>query len=286
MNKTASSPKKSPLPRQTTVAIVYDFDGTLTPKPMQEYTVLPKLGIAPATFWKKVGREVKLNGGDEMLCYMRLLVEEIQAKKQRLTREDLQSLARNVTFFPGVPGWFPRITNYVAKKYKLQLEHFVISAGMREIIEGVSIRKYFQQVFASEYHFDHDQRAVFPKQAINSAGKTQFLFQINKGSRKVNDYMPEESRPIPFENIIYIGDGETDVPCMTVTKKNGGAAIAVYNPHKPKTLKTSQTLKAAGRIDFFSPADFRPKSELEKQVLTTLDLICSRILFRQLSRTP
>jgi phosphoserine phosphatase len=273
--------------RQSTLAVVYDFDGTLTPLPMQEYTVLPELGIRADVFWREVQDEVARTGGDQILTYMRLLVEKIEENKKHLNREALRRLAAGIQYFPGVEDWFDHVHAYVRERSggAVQVKHYLVSAGLDEILAGISIRARFERIYASQYYFDHHERAVFPTIVINDTAKTQYLFRINKGreetSESINDYMPEWERPIPFEHMLYIGDGLTDVPCMTVTKKYGGFAVAVHEPDNGKSVEVCRELVRAGRIDYYAPADYRAGRELEKRVRTILDLIVARILFEQ-----
>ncbi|MBM4227015.1 MAG: haloacid dehalogenase-like hydrolase [Gammaproteobacteria bacterium] len=267
------------------LAMVYDFDGTLTPLPMQEYTVLPQLGLSAASFWEEVNAEVRATGGDPILTYMRLLVEKIEANKAHLSRDALRRLARDIRYYPGVQGWFERVNRYVAERSggAVEVRHYIISAGLREILEGISIKHHFERIYASQYHFNHHEVACFPTIVINDTSKTQYLFRINKGRedalQSINEYMPEEARPIPFSHMLYIGDGLTDVPCMTVAKKYGGFAVAVHNPAHEGSLETCRELVRAERIDYFAAADYRPGRVLEKRVRTLLDLIIARILF-------
>ncbi|MBT8446051.1 MAG: haloacid dehalogenase-like hydrolase [Gammaproteobacteria bacterium] len=271
--------------QQSILALVYDFDGTLTPQPMQEYTVFPKLGIEPQSFWREVQEQVVETEGDQILTYMRLLIEKIEEKKEHLSRQALQELARDIEYFPGVESWFERINRYVAEASDgtVTARHYIISAGLSEILAGVSIRHHFERIYASQYHFDHHEVAVFPTVVINDTAKTQFLFRINKGREgsleSINEYMPEEERPIPFEHMLYLGDGHTDVPCMTVAKKYGGFAIAVHKPDHTDSVAVCRELAAANRIDFFAPADYREGTLLDQHVTTILELIIARIRF-------
>lgn len=266
-----------------TIAMVYDFDGTLTPLPMQEYTILPQLGISGQKFWKESREEAHRTGGDAMLTYMRLLVERLEERKTHLSRDDLKGLAHHISYFPGVSTWFDRMKGYVHRRScgRVKLRNYIISAGQREILEGTTIRKHFHRIFASEYFFDHHGRATVPNVLVNDTIKTQYIFRINKGKEaaheSINEYMPEGDRPIPFANIIYIGDGMTDVPCMTVTKKNGGHAIAVFTEDKPKARRTCEKLLQAGRVDFIAPADYSSRKLLERRVRLILDMMLARI---------
>jgi hypothetical protein len=248
---------------QDTIALVYDFDGTLSPQPMQEYTVLPKIGIEPARFWEIVNREARESRSDPMLVYMRHIIEALERLKVDVKREDFARMASAIVYFPGVTTWFGRMNAYVARRSKrrVKLRHYLISAGQKEILEGVSIRRHFRRIYASEYHFNHHGVATFPKFLVTDTQKTQFLFRINKGieevTESINEHMPESDRPIPFPNMVYVGDGMTDVPSMALTKKNGGHSVAVYNPHGERGRATCVKLLDAGRVDFVAEADFR-----------------------------
>ncbi len=270
------------------IALVYDFDGTLTPQPMQEYTVLPEIGIKKGKqFWKAVEEEALKTGGEEIVTYMRLMIEMSKRQHYPITPKVLKSLAKNISYYPGVKTFFERMTNYVETKFDVgvKLRHYVISAGLKEIISGASIAKYFYKIFASEYYYDEYNRAIFPKVIVNDTLKTQFIFRINKGKESlhenINLYMPPQQRPVPFQNILYIGDGLTDVPCMTVIKKNGGFAIAVYKPGDSKGLKTCKELLKAKRVDFIAEADYRSKKELDRLVKLLLHNIIEGIRYNK-----
>ena len=272
---------------QNTIALVYDFDGTLSPQPMQEYTVLPKIGVEPAQFWSMVNREARETESDPMLVYMRHILEALEREKVDVKREDFAAMARAIEYFPGVPAWFARMNGYVKRRSKgrVKLQHYLISAGQKEILDGVSIRKHFKQIYASEYYFNHHGVATFPKFLVTDTQKTQFLFRINKGleavTESINEHMPEADRAIPFQNMIYVGDGMTDVPSMTVTKKNGGHAVAVYDAKSEKGRATGVKLLDAGRVDFVAEADYRPSSKLSRRVELLVDAIVADIAYRR-----
>lgn len=272
---------------RSTLAIVYDFDGTLTPQPMQEYTVLPQLGISASAFWQSVNEEVQRTGGDAILTYMRLLVEQIEANKAHLSRDALRQLAGGIKYYPGVEDWFERINAYVDEVSggTVETRHYIVSAGLMEILEGISIKHHFSRIYASQYYFDHHEAARFPTVVINDTAKTQYLFRINKGREEaletINEYMPEGERPVPFQHMLYIGDGLTDVPCMTVVKNYGGFAVAVHKPRSKESVGVCRKLVDAERIDFYAPADYRPAKRLEQRVHKILDLIVARISFEQ-----
>lgn len=264
-----------------TIALVYDFDGTLSPKPMQEYGFLPKIGVDPNEFWKESNRLAKEQGADSLITYMHLMYKKAKAAGVRIDREELVALGRDVELYPGVEAWFDEIENYVkirAESQGVTLRHYLISSGLTEIIEGTSIYNRFHNVFASEYWFDpYDM--PYPKRVITDTGKTQYLFRINKGiedlGENINHHMPEGVRPIPFSNMIYFGDGDTDVPSMAVMRKNGGHAIAVHPPGKSRAKCVD--LFNAGRIDFLAPADYRRGSDLFKRTCLLLDRMLADI---------
>ncbi len=272
---------------QNTIALVYDFDGTLSPQPMQEYTVLPKIGIEPAEFWAMVNREARETESDPMLVYMRHILEALERVRVDVKREDFAAMARSIEYFPGVATWFARLNEYVRKRSRGQarLQHYLISAGQKEILDGVSIRRHFKRIYASEYHFNHHGIATFPKLLVTDTIKTQFLFRINKGiedvTESINEHMPEAERPIPFQNIVYVGDGMTDVPSMALTKKSGGHTVAVYDPRGEKGRATCVKLLDAGRADFIAEADFRSGSRLSRRVRLLLDAIVADIAYRR-----
>ena len=264
-----------------TIALVYDFDGTLSPKPMQEYAFLPKIGADPAAFWAESNALARETQADPLITYMHLLYKKAKAKDVRIDRRDLVAQGRHVELFQGVEAWFDTIGEYVkshAQSHGVALRHYLISSGLVEIIEGTSIRKRFHNVFASEYWFEAYD-LPYPKRVITDTGKTQYLFRINKGvedlGESINQHMPEAARPIPFANMIYFGDGDTDVPSMAVMRKNGGHAVAVHPPGRSRAKCVD--LFKAGRCDFFAPADYRAGSDLYKRTCLLLDRILADI---------
>lgn len=283
---------KTPAPAKklvkTTIALVYDFDGTLSPSNMQEYTVLPKLGIPPEVFWARVREEAEARQAEQILTYMRMMFEEVERRDDLvIKREDLKEMADAIELFPGVNDWFDRIAAHVRKRSggHAEVRHYIISSGLKEILEGVSIYPAFSNVFACTYHYDKHGRAVFPDRVVNDTSKTQYLFRINKGvedlNQSANDHMPEDERPIPFKNMVYFGDGDTDVPSFTVTRKNGGHAVAVYNgdaANARQRLDKCRDLFAEDRIDFFAAADYRAGSDLERGAQLILDKVVAGIL--------
>jgi hypothetical protein len=268
-----------------TIALVYDFDGTLSPRPMQEYSFLPQLGVDPAAFWAECAKVAKEHGADPLITYMHLMYKKARDRGLRVDRKDLVAQGATVELYQGVEAWFDEIGAYVklrAESHGIALRHYLVSSGLTEIIEGTSIYPRFHNVFASEYWFDaYDM--PFPKRVITDTGKTQYLFRINKGiedhAESINKHMPEDQRPIPFSNMIYFGDGETDVPSMALMRKSGGHAIAVHAPGG-SDAKCVELFKA-GRCDFHAPADYRRGSDLFKRTCLLIDRILADIRVRE-----
>lgn len=261
------SRKKNPV-----IAIMYDFDKTLCTKDMQEYTFIPDIGLSSKEFWSisnNLAREKKM---DAILAYMHVMIEQAHAARKNIRREEFVKMGKNLEFFPGVEDWFKRINEFGTEN-GLSIEHYIISSGLHEIIEGSSIYKQFKDVFACEYLYNENDVPVWPKNAVNYTTKTQFLFRINKGvldisnDTDLNKYTPEDDRLIPFRNMIYIGDGLTDVPCMKLVRSNGGYSIAVYQ--KSKRSKVSDLI-ANNRVNFIELADYSEGSDLDKTVKTIL----------------
>jgi hypothetical protein len=280
---TGVSGRRTPAPRfeKKTIALVYDFDGTLSPRPMQEYAFLPEIGADAAAFWRETGALARRERADPLITYMHLMYKKAKAKGVRIDRADLVAQGRKVALFPGVEAWFDAVAAYVkshAQSQGVQLRHYLVSSGLLEIVEGTSIFRRFHNVFASEYWFEAYD-LPYPKRVITDTGKTQYLFRINKGvedlGESINQHMAEEARPIPFANMIYFGDGDTDVPSMAVMRKNGGHAVAVYPPGKSKAKCVD--LYKAGRCDFFAPADYREGSDLFRRTCLLLDLVLADI---------
>lgn len=267
------------------VAIAYDFDGTLAPGNMQEYNFIPDINMDKKEFWNEANELAKKHDMDEVLAYMHLML--IKAKQQGINiKEDtFQQYGKKISFFEGVETYFERINAYAASK-NLHLEHFIISSGLREIVKGTSIAKYFKTIYASGFQYDEDGIACWPALGVNYTNKTQFLFRINKGiynsydNSSINKAMPENMRAVPFSNIIYIGDGETDVPAMKMVNLYGGTTIAVYNPHSTPTDARPITPKEKcvniikqNRADYIGPADYRESGVLDTILKRIIDKI-------------
>ncbi len=277
----ASAPKAKSKFTKKTIALVYDFDGTLSPKPMQEYAFLPKIGVKAEDFWAECTRVAKAERADPLITYMHLMYKKAKEKGLRIDRKDLVAQGRHVELYQGVEAWFGEIEGYVKAQRDskgVTIKHYLVSSGLTEIIEGTKIYKNFANVFASEYWFDAYD-LPFPKRVITDTGKTQYMFRINKGiedlGESINSHMPEDARPIPFSNMIYFGDGDTDVPSMALLKKNGGHAIAVHTPKA--SADKCIGLFNAGRCDFYAPADYRKGSDLFKRTCLLLDRMLADI---------
>lgn len=254
--------------KQPIVAIMYDFDKTLCTKDMQEYAFIPALGMSSSAFWGEVNAMTDAEEMDNILAYMYKMVEKAKEKKVPITRDTFQEIGGKVEYFDGVKTWFERINAY-GEKVGVRVEHYIVSSGIKEIIEGTEIARFFKKIYACEFMYDYNGSIQWPKFAVNYTAKTQFLFRINKGvltidsksADKLNRFTPENERRVPFRNMIYIGDGLTDVPCMKLVKSYGGQSIAVFDQEKGKDA--AEALKVANRVNFVAAADYGTGSDIE-----------------------
>ena len=256
------------------VAILYDFDSTLSPTDMQAYGFIPAMGMTPAEFWGRTGEFSKKTGCEKILSYLYTMMEVCREKGIPFTKEFLRECGKNIQFYPGVTTWFRRINEYGASK-GIQVEHYLVSSGNREIVEGCAIANEFKQLYGCEYIFDEKTgEAIWPKLAINYTQKTQFFYRISKGVYDTTDddsvNQKQTERRIPYRNIVYIGDGMTDVPSMLIVKNNGGRSIAVY----PKgNEEKGASLHSDGRVNFAAVADYSAGKRLEKIMRLIIDSV-------------
>ena len=250
------------------VALLYDFDKTLCTTDMEDYAFIPALGYTPAEFWHKANTFGRENRMDGLLAYMYTMIVECRAQGKDLKRDFLVACGRSMELFPGVREWFQRI-NAFGEQQGVTIEHYVLSSGLKEIIEGSGIAHEFKQIYACEFYYDEAGVACWPKLDVNFTNKTQFVYRINKGildvsrDKELNDSMPDDSKRVPFTNMIYMGDGLSDVPCMKMMRAYGGQAIAVYQASNRQGV---EKLLADGRVDFIFPADYREGMELDRTV--------------------
>ena len=253
-----------------TVALIYDFDGTLSPANMQEFGLIQTFGKDPALFWSRSNQLSQDNDASEILCYMKTMIDEARASGVHLTRESFRRFGSMVKLYPGVREWFGKINEYGRSK-GLQIEHYINSSGLTEMIEGTEIYPEFKNVYACSFLYDQNDCAVWPANVVNYTTKTQFLFRINKGieddadNAAVNAFVPEEERRIPFARMLYLGDGLTDVPCMRLVKSFGGVAIAVHPKGRGKRQTAAQLLRD-GRVNYVMEADYSAGGKLEQLV--------------------
>lgn len=261
-------------------AIMYDFDRTLCAKDMQDYSFIPSLGMTESEFWHFSNSLAQKEHMDSILAYMYAMVKFSKDKDIPLLREKLVNMGKNVELFDGVETWFKRINDF-GSSLGMQVEHYVISSGMKEIIEGTKISDQFKSIFACEFLYDESGNGIWPKTDVNYTNKTQFVYRINKGvldvanDNDLNRSMPDDSKRVPFCNMIYIGDGLSDVPCMKMMKAYGGYSIAVY---QEKDSKVDDLLKRR-RVDYIYPADYRENSGLDitvKNILRKMS-ICDKL---------
>jgi len=265
------------------VAIIYDFDNTLSTKDMQEFTFIPSLGITADEFWSMCDETSHKFNMDHILAYMYLMATMSKAKGLRLTRETLGEMGKGVKFFEGVKSWFKRINSY-GEELGLEVRHYIISCGLKPMIEGCDIAHEFYNIFACDYVYNDNGEPIWPAVAINYTSKTQFLYRINKGvedvgeHKKLNMYMPRDSRVVPFENMIYVGDGLTDVPSMKLARQRGGYAIGVYRKPEDASYLVNEE-----RVDFYVKSDYRDGSDMDLAMRAILDKIRAQSRIQELS---
>ena len=255
-------------PKRT--ALIYDFDGTLARGNLLETSFIPNIGMTKEDFWAEVKARTRDHDADEILVYMHLMLDKAREKGVQVTVEDLRSHGEAAPLFPGLAdkSWFDRINAHAAER-GLVLEHYIVSSGIHEMIEGCVIRDAFRQVFASKLIYV-DGVAAWPGVGINYTTKTQYLFRINKGidnhwdNDSINSYMPEDERPIPFDRMIFLGDGDTDIPTMKMLTHKGGHSVAVYDTNRTdRDLKKIHKLISDGRVEFVAPADYSEHSQID-----------------------
>jgi len=277
--------KNMPQSKNIDVALVYDFDGTLAPGNMQEFGFVQAIGKDPTEFWTRTYELAQQNDASGILCYMYLMLQEAKANHISLKRESFKQFGSKITFFEGVEEWFALINRYGAS-IGLNVKHYLNSSGLKEMIEGTAIAQKFENIYACSFLYNDDGVAYWPAVAVDYTTKTQFLFKINKGiktisdNKKINEYVAKKDRPMPFERMVYLGDGETDIPCMKVVKGQGGHSIAVYGDSQKKA--TAMRLIRDGRVNFACKADYTEGQELHTTVKRILDKIRADYDFQQL----
>jgi phosphoserine phosphatase len=272
-------------PKRT--ALIYDFDGTLARGNLQETSFIPEIGMTKTEFWEEVKARAREHDADEILVYMHLMLDKARERGLQVTAEDLRLHGKEAPLFPGLvdKSWFKRINQH-AEERGLALEHYIVSSGIHEMIDGCAIRDAFRQVFASKFIYT-DGVAAWPGAGINYTTKTQYLFRINKGidnhwdNTSINNYMPEDERPVPFDRMIFLGDGDTDIPTMKMLTHKGGHSVAVYDPNRTdRDLKKIHKLISDGRVEFVAPADYDENSQLDIIVKGILGRIARRQGYR------
>jgi hypothetical protein len=274
---------------QNTIAVIYDYDQTLSPTYMQDETLFPHFGINPTEFWKRSRELVDQEGYDGELAYLKCMLDYLSM--DRPTNDELRTLGARLRYFKGVPDVFKELHGVLSSQHKLlgiKIEHYIVSSGLKILLDGSSLATFVKRIFGCEFGQDKDGRISFPKRVISHTTKTQYLFRINKGMLEphedVNDHMDPELRPVPFQNMIYVGDGPTDVPCFTLMKRYGGHAIAVYNADevsRSSFRKCYQLNALADRVKHIAPADYRAGSHLRLLLEEMVTDIADNILRRK-----
>ena len=271
------------------VALIYDFDGTLSPGNMQEFGFIQAVGQTPAEFWTKSDNIAIGQDASNVLAYMKLMYDEARKNGIELRHERFRDFGKDIQLFEGVREWFSLVNDY-GRKVGVRVEHYINSSGLKEIIEGSPIASEFKHIFAGSFIYDENGVAEWPGIAVDYTAKTQFLFKISKGifsardNKMVNESTSDEMKRIPFRNMVYFGDGDTDVPCMKIVGMFGGYPIAVYDPTNEKKIATARKLKRQGRVEFITPARYTSDSHAFKVVRAIIDKIKAEDELRRLSR--
>lgn len=260
------------------VALIYDFDGTLSPGNMQEFGFIQAVGKTVPEFWTMSDDIARGQDASNVLAYMKLMFDEAKANGIHLRRSDFHRFGRDIELFEGVKDWFRLINEYGAA-HGVRVEHYINSSGLKEIVEGSPIAKEFKHIFAGSFLYDEAGEAEWPGIAVDYTAKTQFLFKISKGifssrdNKQVNSSVAEDKKRVPFTHMIYLGDGETDVPCMKIVGMFGGNSIAVYDPSNDAKKATARKLLRQGRVKFITPAVYTKDSRAFKVVCAIIDKI-------------
>ncbi len=276
--------KKKPI-----VALIYDFDGTLSPGNMQEFGFIQAIGKTPQEFWDMSNDIAKGQDASNILAYMKLMFDEARKAGIKLKRGEFRKFGQHIQLFEGVRGWF-RLINEYGEAHGVRVEHYINSSGLKEIIEGSPIAGEFKHIFACTFLYDVNGEAEWPGIAVDYTAKTQFMFKINKGifsardSQKVNESTAEDKKRIPFPHMIYFGDGQTDVPCMKIVSMFGGNSIAVFNPQDDENRAVAEKLRRQGRVNFISPAVYTKDSRAYRLVCSIIDKIKAESDLQSLSK--
>ena len=271
------------------VALIYDYDGTLSPGNMQEFGFIQAVGKTTEEFWRMSDSIAIGQDASNVLAYMKLMFDEARRNGIKLRREDFQRFGQNIELFEGVREWF-RLVNRYGDEHGVKIEHYINSSGLKEIIEGSPIAKEFKHVFAGTFLYDENGEAEWPGISVDYTTKTQFLFKISKGifsardNKQVNESMAEDKKRIPFTHMIYFGDGDTDVPCMKIVGMFGGHSIAVYDPQNERKRATAAKLKRQGRVAFAVPAVYTEEGPAFRVVTAIIDKIKADWVLSRLSK--
>ncbi len=278
-------------------ALIYDFDGTLSPGNMQERNFIPAIGMNRRAFWNEVSSISKDHQADNILVYMKLMLDKAKSARVKVREEDFKKYGKDLSFFDGIlpyqdngqliKGWFDRINEY-GRTSGIRIEHYIVSSGIREMIDGTIIANKFKRIYASSFFYDYHGVAAWPAMALNYTTKTQYIFRINKGcldvsdNKSINKYIPEDERYIPFRNMIYLGDGETDIPCFKLVKERGGNSIAVYKPKSKGAKDKIKHLIDNGRVNFISPANYKENGPIDKIIKAIIDEIQASVYLKNI----
>lgn len=266
---------------QKKIALLYDFDYTLAHGFMQQFGLMQDLGFDDVMDFFQSCEKVSLDTQMDMcLSSMCGIVELAKSQGKNVTKEYLRNFGKDIAYYKGVTEWFDKI-NAIGRSFGYEIEHYIISSGIKEIIEGSQIAKHFTRIYANFFAYKNGI-AFWPSQVVNYTSKTQYIFRVRKGALDdlasldaINAKMKDED-VLPFKNIIYIGDSQTDIPSFKVIKNSGGMSICVFDKNSENSKNTALKCFVEGRCNYYTEADYSEGSDLYNLISNYIISVCKQ----------
>lgn len=270
-----------------TIAVVFDFDDTLAPDTTSGY--LRQAGIEDLPrFWKEEVGALYTHGWDPVPAYLYKMIEASRSGRiPPITRESLASWGQQAPLHRGVETLFDRLREAARRANpRLHIEFYVISSGLGDVLRATRIAQEFTEIWSSEFHYGADGAAVFPRRIVSFTDKTRYLFHVQKGligdedrakPFEVNRKVPRERQRVPFDHMIFVGDGYTDIPCFSLLKQHEGIPIAVYDPHHEERWGNAFRFVAEGRVSNLHSANYSEGSDLSNFLIMAVRSLAERI---------
>jgi phosphoserine phosphatase len=273
-----------------TIAFIFDFDDTLAPDSTSGF--LHHFGVDVQAFWKKDVQELIEKDWDPIPAYLYQMIR-LSNNSKRITREALAEWAKQITYYPGVENIFDSLRQHAkAVDPTLKLEFYLISSGIAGILRHTSIAKHFEDIWACDFDYDDEGQILFPKKVVSFTDKTRYIFHISKGifgekSRgrpfDVNQKVESRDLRVPLNQMIFVGDGYTDIPCFSLVRKGGGIAIGVYDSDNRDKWGRAWGFIEQQRVSNLVPADYTPKSALANSLMMSIESIVRRVELNRLT---